>query len=554
MRTHASDSPRWRRLGVSVVAGAVAVLALPAGAAHADSVGEFEGGYIWPEANGRYISDATAGGGAAAEMWGASSNDLSVYHDDATSAYRIRARQIACGPAPVQASLKVDGVVAGTFSVVAGGWTDYTISGDWAAGWRLLHVDLTNPYESSTCKRTLALDRVTAVSAYYVDAAGNDGNDGRSPATAWRSVDKVNAATLEAGATVLFKRGQTFGNVNLVADDARVTYGAYGAGALPVLDGGGGATHTVDVRAPFVTVQDLLVRNGGDDDKVGIAVWSTDAVVRRVTATGNAIGVQAQAGADRLRVTGSTLSDNTTVIQPDGENDDYGACGVSVLAADHVEIDHNTFTGNVGRSDDFGLDGSAVELFGGTDTAVHHNRATDNHTFSELGNAATANTHFYDNLVLTSASGPSGAYGFNVQGSDGPFGGVRGTRITNNTIVMRSAEPGPVVVGPDADVVLHNNIVQAITAGYTEEPIDEGHNVYFGHNYNGIKSSATPGGNAPAPSSVTADPLFVSATDHHLQSASPARDHGVNAYGVTTDLDDHPRAVGAVDAGAFEHQ
>ena len=243
------------------------------------------------------------------------------------------------------------------------------------------------------------------------------------------------------------------------------------------------------------------------------------------------------------------------MIEPSGPRDDYGACGVSVLAADHVEIDHNTFSGNVGPSDDFGQDGSAVELYGGTNTSVHHNTAVDNHTFSELGNDGTNNTHFYDNVITTTASGPVDAYGFNVQGT-GEFGGVDNTIITNNTIVMRSANAGPLSTGLQPGTVrFHSNIVQAINAGHTESAIDEGHNVYFGYNYNGIRSTASAGQNAPAPTSVTADPKFVSSTNYHLQAGSPALNRNPDAYGVTTDRDDNPRKFGpAIDAGAYERQ
>jgi hypothetical protein len=43
---------------------------------------------------------------------------------------------------------------------------------------------------------------------FYVDAAGGvDTNDGLSPATAWKTVAKVNGSTFAAGDQILFKRG-----------------------------------------------------------------------------------------------------------------------------------------------------------------------------------------------------------------------------------------------------------------------------------------------------------------------------------------------------------
>ncbi|MBS0657396.1 MAG: cadherin-like beta sandwich domain-containing protein [Verrucomicrobia bacterium] len=52
--------------------------------------------------------------------------------------------------------------------------------------------------------------------------------------------------------------------------------------------------------------------------------------------------------------------------------------------------------------------------------------------------------------------------------------------------------------------------------------------------------------------SISADPLFVSATDLHLQAASPASNAGVVIAGVTTDLDGNPRSALRPEIGADE--
>ncbi|XVV16510.1 carbohydrate-binding domain-containing protein [Actinoplanes sp. CA-131856] len=556
-------STTWRRRGGAAFAATTALLAVSAAPAFADVSGEFESGVISPTSNAKAASETAAGGGAAVEMWDPSSVALSVTNGtDATSAYKIRARQEICGPAAAQMVVKVDGVTAGTFTVSATTYTDYTVTGNWAAGAHTITVSFPNAYHNSNCiARELWVDRVTAVSAatgpaYYVDRTAAAGGDGTSAATAWDSISDVNAANLPSGATVLFKTGQTFTGAALVADNAGVTYGSYGGGARPILDGGG-TSYPITISAPFVTVKDVHVRNAGQADKIGLVVNAPDAKVQNVTATGNAIGIQAMAGAHRLRVTGSTVTDNTTVIAPGGTNDDYGASGIVVLAADDVEIDHNTISRNVGPSPDFVFDGSAVEIFGGIGTSIHHNVAVDNQTFSELGDNRTANTRFSNNLVTTSASFSAGqVLGINVQGSEGVFGVVKNTVITNNTFVLRNPDAGVLVVGLGADATFHNNIVEADQSGYTYQPIDEGHNVYYGEYYNGVTSTAnTSAEGGIAPSSATADPLFVSATDFHLQTGSPAKNRGVSAYGVTTDLDGLPRLYGSgVDAGAYERQ
>lgn len=101
---------------------------------------------------------------------------------------------------------------------------------------------------------------------YYIDCAGNDTNDGLTPATAWQTTTKVNTKTrvgywdtvapntntnpanhtpwtaAPSGSAFLFKRGCTFdgfisvhGGIsfapNVYQED--VTFGAYGSRALP---------------------------------------------------------------------------------------------------------------------------------------------------------------------------------------------------------------------------------------------------------------------------------------------------------------------------------
>lgn len=73
---------------------------------------------------------------------------------------------------------------------------------------------------------------------YYVSADGQDTNDGKSPATAWRTIKKVNDYKFEPGDGVFFKRGDSFraSGISLTLQSG-VTYSAYGEGDKPVLMG-----------------------------------------------------------------------------------------------------------------------------------------------------------------------------------------------------------------------------------------------------------------------------------------------------------------------------
>ena len=70
---------------------------------------------------------------------------------------------------------------------------------------------------------------------YYVSEDGCDSNDGLSPETAWKTLNKANDAArfLKPGDAVLFRRGDTFrGSIYTTSG---VTYGAFGVGEKPRL-------------------------------------------------------------------------------------------------------------------------------------------------------------------------------------------------------------------------------------------------------------------------------------------------------------------------------
>ncbi|TBW32958.1 hypothetical protein EYW49_21130 [Siculibacillus lacustris] len=77
---------------------------------------------------------------------------------------------------------------------------------------------------------------------FHVDSvSGSDAADGRSPATAWKTTEKVSAGRYRAGSSILFRRGRSFplsstlrlqsatgGHRHLETGEAPVTLGAYG--------------------------------------------------------------------------------------------------------------------------------------------------------------------------------------------------------------------------------------------------------------------------------------------------------------------------------------
>lgn len=76
---------------------------------------------------------------------------------------------------------------------------------------------------------------------YYVAAAGDDRANGRSPATAWRSVERVNRAQLKPGDKVLFKAKDRFPGVLTPRRSGqpgrKILFSSYGSGRAKLPDG-----------------------------------------------------------------------------------------------------------------------------------------------------------------------------------------------------------------------------------------------------------------------------------------------------------------------------
>ena len=90
----------------------------------------------------------------------------------------------------------------------------------------------------------LFLIAVTHAATYYIDAtAGDDGKNGTSELTAWKTLDKVNGAGFIAGDSILFKAGGSWlGQLNPKGSGSHlspIVIGKYGPGAYPQIAANG---------------------------------------------------------------------------------------------------------------------------------------------------------------------------------------------------------------------------------------------------------------------------------------------------------------------------
>jgi hypothetical protein len=111
--------------------------------------------------------------------------------------------------------------------------------------------------------------------AYYVSNSGSDSNNGVSTSSPWKTVAHVVAfePSLRAGDCVLFQRGGVWSEELKISNvhgtqTNPITFGNYGTGNLPVIDGGStrpygivGASASGQAANSYVTIDGFEVRN-----------------------------------------------------------------------------------------------------------------------------------------------------------------------------------------------------------------------------------------------------------------------------------------------------
>lgn len=397
-------------------------------------------------------------------------------------------------------------------------------------------------------ERTPALD---VQAAYYVDSReGDDANSGTSAEEPWRTLAKAQQAPLGPGSAILLKRGGDWGEKLTVSSSglpgAPILLGSYGTGALPRVHTGG----CLDLLGSYIDVQAVHT----DSCKwAGISISGSHNVVRNSAATGNVTGIYVRPGATSNRILANELHDNNRMSVVTAEpGDDSGAWGV-LVRGDGTEVAYNRITGSDAFSYDFARDGAAIEVYGGRDNVVHHNRAIDNNMFSELGHSRSANNVFAYNLVVSQLE--RGGF-LTTRGADSRYGPVMATGVYNNSVLLKGSFSQGIVchAGCHSGILrMRNNVIQAVLkAGYADAPFDDGNGVYFGGR---IQFDPGPGSEVIAPQFV--DPATG---DLHLLRSSPGVDGGdpsVPHFGTDLDgravpADGTGDGVAIIDVGAYE--
>lgn len=105
-----------------------------------------------------------------------------------------------------------------------------------------------------------------AALTYYISPRGNDAQAGTTVATAWRTIDRVNAATFQPGDRVLFEGGQAFaGSINLGSNAGTSTHplivSSYGKQAAIITSGTSFGLYAYNTAG--IEVRRLIFRGDG---------------------------------------------------------------------------------------------------------------------------------------------------------------------------------------------------------------------------------------------------------------------------------------------------
>lgn len=411
--------------------------------------------------------------------------------------------------------------------------------------------------------------------SYFIDCtSGNDNNVGTSQSTAWKTFSKIGSLTLSPGDGILLKRSSVCTNALTVpwngTTEKTITIASYGEGSPPLIRSNVNNERLVNITGSYITLDGIAVEGvaptleaGCNNNPKGYIIgFQLDDSSHHITitnskATGTYAGVYVKSGSRFNSIRSNEFTNNTMMSPLDqGGGGDAGAFGVLLHGSDN-DVSYNTISGQDACSYDYGRDGSAVEIYGGSRNSIHHNIASQNDHFTELGKNSTQsssdNTFAYN--IFTSTLTDS--VFLNTRGSGSSYGPIYRTSAFNNSVYLTGSQSqGVVCSGCGVDILtLSNNILVANWKSiYASASFDESNNIYW-------KPGGSPliQGFTPSSSSKTVDPLYVNpgSQDLHTQASSPARQGGSTkgvTAGYTVDLDGTAVPQGsAVDIGAYEN-
>ncbi len=316
---------------------------------------------------------------------------------------------------------------------------------------------------------------------YYVDASSTATTANGTLAFPWKTIAQVNSGTtlLNPGDSVLFKRGQSFSGRLTISRSgsatAPIVYSNYGTGNLPEFNNA--ITDIINItNKQYVVIDGIKIIDNSISTtdhtvqaKISYAINlenSPNCSIKNCDISLVGVGIAVLAGSDNTTITGNYMHNmrmvrNTpTSVNPD---DDYGA-NPMVIGSSNNNISNNRFEECWALSYDYGYDGGAVELFGGTmnNNKIMNNTAINCNGFMEIGSSSNGTAQ--NNIVAYNKIINCGIIGVYQNGSTFSVT-VNNLQYYNNTVVetiKQYSQPGVMFwmagTGSAGMVVVKNNI------------------------------------------------------------------------------------------------
>jgi hypothetical protein len=408
------------------------------------------------------------------------------------------------------------------------------------------------PVLGATTPRAVAAEALAPeATSYYVDSvAGSDSNSGTSSDRPWRTLSPVRSHAFAPGDTIHLKKGSSWSGGLVISKSGTegnpITFTTYGTGNRPVITNADGWAN-VEIKGSWIVLEGLLLR---DTPEAGVAISGSRNVVRDIEVTNAGSGVTVR-GTYNL-VTQSYFHDLKMVKNTPGGDDDYGAVGVWLHAANN-EVSYNRMINLRAPSYDYGYDGGGVELYGSNvdNNYIHHNYIENSEGIIEIGgrsgsaaNNIVAHNIFVNNHGRVLTVHLSGTYGSTVSNFRFEHNTIVESNANSLGLFWFSATPSSSAINMRNNIFYKNGGSVSNRDGYAHS-----HNLYY------LTGGATLGGISLGANEQIADPRFVSISgrDFRLQADSPAIDRGTN-LNYTRDYHDATMPQGAApDLGACEY-
>jgi hypothetical protein len=446
---------------------------------------------------------------------------------------------LVSGQLPAGLALSSSGVISGTPTTA--GTTFFSVQAKDSAA---------TPQAATQAESVVVADGTSATcsgTCYYVSPTGNDSNNGTSPTAPWRTIAKVHSfePSLRPGDSVLFQRGGVWSeqlsisNVHGTAS-APITFGNYGSGNLPVIDGGSTRPYGIvdgyssgQIASSYITIDGFEIRNTTSGGIIFSYLAQPGITIQNNYVHNNGYGAYAGACAGCFGVDAGSYGYNEGIAFVGYPVASYGAKVLNnivkvegghnaimvdqdlanpVIKGNHVGpgcshncIDFKRSTGMVVKQNIVNCSAS-VTVNGQTYPGCNGN------AFYSEQDAAFMETVTYEQNVAYGAA--PGYACFGLQGQSNPAGGIS-ANYYNNSCYAGSTGMHPFVIGNclGGKLNVQNNILDG-------GGMNMGTNCLLTWDYND-KYGTSGGGSGSHDMSV--NPLFVnpSTMDFHLQSGSP---------------------------------